>query len=195
MRPAFADPVLESQRTFRIVLDAVAHPGRIFRAPDGIHPPAPLHPAAAALALTLLDFESPLWVDVTVGAEARDWLRFHTGAPIVEQPGEAAFALVADADRLPPLDAFSRGTDERPERSATLIVQVDNLRPHEGHRLTGPGIAGEIRLGVRGLPATFWDALRENHAQFPRGVDVLLTAGGSLAALPRTTRVDHPVEV
>jgi alpha-D-ribose 1-methylphosphonate 5-triphosphate synthase subunit PhnH len=190
MRPGFADPVQQSQRTFRIVLDAVAHPGRVFALTDRIEPPAPLHTAAAALALTLLDFETPLWVDLTVGADARDWLRFHTGAPIVERPRDAGFALVADSGRLPALDVFSRGTDERPERSATLIVQVADLRPHEGHRLTGPGIAGEARLAVRGLPATFWDALRDNHAQFPRGVDVLLTAGPRLAALARTTRVD-----
>ena len=189
MRPAFADPVLDSQRIFRLVLDAVAHPGRIFRVPEGMDPPAPLHPAAAAIALTLLDYETPLWADVSIGAEARDWLRFHSGAPIVERAGDAVFALVADPDRLPLLEAFAQGTDERPEQSATLIVQVGNLRPHEGHRLTGPGIPGEVRLAVRGLPGAFWDALRDNHARFPRGVDVLLTAGACLAALPRTTRV------
>jgi alpha-D-ribose 1-methylphosphonate 5-triphosphate synthase subunit PhnH len=181
--------VAESQRTFRVVLDAVANPGRIFQLVERIDPPLPLHTAAAAIALTLVDFETPLWVDVSVGAEARDWLRFHTGASIVEHARDASFALVVDPDRLPLFDAFALGSDERPERSATLIVQVEDLRPHEGRRLAGPGIAGETRLAVRGLPAAFWEALHENHARFPRGVDVLLTAGPRLAALPRTTRV------
>ena len=189
MRPGFAEPVLQSQRTFRTVLDAVAHPGRVVVIEDRIEPPPPLHAAAAAVALALVDFETPLWVDGTVDADARDWLRFHTGAPIVDRPAAAVFALVADSARLPALEAFARGSDERPEHSATLIVQVDDLRPHEGHRLTGPGIAGEARLFVEGVPAAFWDALRENHAQSPRGVDVLLAAGPRLAALPRTTRV------
>jgi alpha-D-ribose 1-methylphosphonate 5-triphosphate synthase subunit PhnH len=189
MRPGFADPVLESQRTFRIVLDAVAHPGRIFDLARGPEPPAPLHPAAAAVALTLVDFETPLWVDLTVGAEARDWLRFHTGAAIVDRPGDAIFAFVADAERPPVFEAFALGSDERPERSATVIVQVEDLRAREGRRLTGPGIAGETQLAVRGVPAAFWEAMRENHARFPRGVDVLLSAGTRLAALPRTTRV------
>jgi alpha-D-ribose 1-methylphosphonate 5-triphosphate synthase subunit PhnH len=42
---------------------------------------------------------------------------------------------------------------------------------------------------VRGLPDGFWRALRENNDRFPRGVDVLLTAGRHLVALPRTTRI------
>jgi alpha-D-ribose 1-methylphosphonate 5-triphosphate synthase subunit PhnH len=196
MRPGFADPVRESQRAFRVVLDAVAHPGRIVELSDGMDPPPTLHPATAAVALTLVDFETPLWVDHAVGAEARHWLRFHTGAPIVERPTDAAFAVVADAARVPPLDAFPRGTDERPERSATLIVQVDDLVSDEGchardaYRLTGPGIAVQRRLHVPGLPDAFRAALRANHAEFPRGVDVLLTAGTRLAALPRTTCVE-----
>jgi len=191
MRAGFAEPVLQSQRTFRSVLDAVAHPGRVVDIDDRIEPPRPLHAAAAAIALTLVDFETPLWLDGSVAADARDWLRFHTGAVIVDRPAAAAFALVADPARLPVLHSFARGSDERPEHSATLIIQVDGLRSHEGYRLTGPGIAGEARLGVAGMPEAFWDALSENHAQFPRGVDVLLTAGASLAALPRTTRVDR----
>ncbi len=59
-----------------------------------------------------------------------------------------------------------------------------------GHRLTGPGIAGESSLGAEGLPEQFWAMLLKNHAMFPRGVDVLLAAGMLVAALPRTTRVE-----
>jgi alpha-D-ribose 1-methylphosphonate 5-triphosphate synthase subunit PhnH len=191
MRAGFADPVLEGQQAFRAVLGAVAHPGRIFTLGAHLVPPPRLHPAAAAVALSLLDFESPLWVDVSIGAEARDWLAFYTGAPFVERAAAAAFALVADPERLPVLEAFDMGTDERPDRSATLVIQAAGLQAGVGPRLTGPGIAGEARLAVRGLPDAFWGALRENHGRFPRGVDVLLTAGTRLVALPRTTRVDR----
>jgi alpha-D-ribose 1-methylphosphonate 5-triphosphate synthase subunit PhnH len=190
MRAGFADPVHESQRTFRGVLDAMAHPGRIVTIDTALVPPAPLHASTAALALTLLDFETALWVDIMVSSEARDWLRFHAGVAIVNDPAQASFAIVADARQLPSLDAFSLGTDERPERSTTVVVQVDGLEPRDGHRLTGPGIADEAWLTVRGVPQTFWRALRDNHGRFPRGVDVLLTAGDRLAALPRTTLVE-----
>ena len=86
MRAGFADPILDSQQTFRSVLAAVAHPGRVVEIGGALAPPHPLHPAAAAFALALVDFETPLWTDRSLGTEAREWLLFHTGAPIVERP-------------------------------------------------------------------------------------------------------------
>jgi alpha-D-ribose 1-methylphosphonate 5-triphosphate synthase subunit PhnH len=40
---------------------------------------------------------------------------------------------------------------------------------------------------VEGLAPAFWQALRRNHAMFPRGVDLILVAGTEILALPRTT--------
>ena len=190
MLPAFADPVLDCQRTFRAVLDATAHPGRGVDVDAALAAPPPLGAAAAAVALTLFDFDTPVWLDPGVEVEAREWLTFHTGAPIVDDPGRAAFALVVDPVRLPALDAFDRGTDERPERSTTLVMQVEVLESGGGRRLTGPGIVDAAHLVARGVPDSVWNALRENHALFPRGVDVIFTAGARLAAVPRTTRVE-----
>jgi alpha-D-ribose 1-methylphosphonate 5-triphosphate synthase subunit PhnH len=190
MHAGFPDPVLDAQHTFRAVLTAMAHPGRVVEVGRALEPPAPLHPAAAAFALALVDFETPLWADRSLGADARAWLAFHTGAPLVERPAEARFALAIDVACLPPLSVFDRGTDERPERSATLVLQVEAIRAGGGRRLTGPGIEGHAALDAAGLPPTFWDDLRDNHAGFPRGVDIVLTAGLRLAALPRTTRVE-----
>jgi alpha-D-ribose 1-methylphosphonate 5-triphosphate synthase subunit PhnH len=190
MQPGYADPVIDSQGTFRAVLDAVAHPGRIVTAGATLTPPPPLAPAAAATALTLFDFETPVWVDTTIGDEAREWLAFHTGAPLVDDVARAGFAIVADMRQLPALEAFDRGTDEYPERSATLVLQVEGLETGVGVRLTGPGILDETFLLARRIPDGLWKSLRENHTLFPRGVDVLLVAGTRLVALPRTTRVD-----
>lgn len=187
----FADPVLDSQRAFRAVLDALAHPGRVVTLDRPDAPPPPLGPASAAVCLTLLDFETPVWLDtVAATAPAREYLRFHCGVPIVEASADARFALIANPAGMPPLNAFDAGTDERPDGSATLIVQVDGLVSGTGQQLSGPGIDGEARLGVEGLPHGFWDLVRANSARFPRGIDLLLCAGGRLAALPRTTHVE-----
>jgi alpha-D-ribose 1-methylphosphonate 5-triphosphate synthase subunit PhnH len=187
----FADPVLDSQRAFRSVLDALAHPGRIATLSGPAAAPPPLGPASAAVCLTLLDFETPLWLDAhAASAQAREYLRFHCGVPLVDAPRDARFALIADPAAMPPLDAFDAGSDERPDRSATLIIQVGALHGSRGRRLIGPGVDGEARLGVQGVPRGFWDAVRANAARFPRGVDLLLCAGHQLAALPRTTRVE-----
>jgi alpha-D-ribose 1-methylphosphonate 5-triphosphate synthase subunit PhnH len=189
VQAGFDDPVLDSQRTFRGVLDAMAHPGRVVLLPPLVAPP-PLGAAAAAVCLTLLDFDTPLWLDhAAASPDVVGHLRFHCGMPRVGSPGAARFALIADARRFPSLDLFEPGTDERPDLSATLIVLVDELRAARGQRLTGPGIDGETRLEVLGAPA-LWDAAQANAARFPRGVDFVLCAGDCLAALPRTTRVE-----
>jgi alpha-D-ribose 1-methylphosphonate 5-triphosphate synthase subunit PhnH len=91
---------------------------------------------------------------------------------------------------MPRLDAFSQGTDERPEGSATLVLQVAALNAGRGVRLTGPGIARDVRLDVAGLPAWFWNDWHANHGRAPRGVDVVLSAGTVIAALPRTVQVE-----
>jgi alpha-D-ribose 1-methylphosphonate 5-triphosphate synthase subunit PhnH len=110
---------------------------------------------------------------------------------LVGDPRLARFALIAKAEVMPELSRFDRGTDESPDRSATLVVQVSALTAGQGRRLSGPGIDGETLLEVAGLPSRFWSWRRENHALFPRGVDLLLTAGRHLTALPRTTRTEN----
>lgn len=191
MLPGLVDPTLDSQRIFRSALEAISHPGRIVDVMAAIHAPAPLHPAAACVCLALLDFDTPLWLD-DPGArpEVVEWLKFHCGVPIVDRPDAARFALIADPEHMPPLRAFDAGVAEYPERSATLIIQVHTLIGGTGRRLTGPGIAGEARLEVAGAPEAFWRWVADNHARFPCGVDVFMSAGQVVTALPRTTRVE-----
>jgi alpha-D-ribose 1-methylphosphonate 5-triphosphate synthase subunit PhnH len=190
MHAGFADPVLDAQRAFRSVLEAMAHPGRVAVMPE-VEAPPPLGMAAAAACLTLLDHDTPLWVDAAGATpEVLAWLRFHCGVPVVDRPGGARFALVVDAASLDGLDVFDAGSDERPDLSATVFLQVHELVAGTGFRLRGPGIDGESRLDVLGAPGGVGATLRANAARFPRGVDLVLCAAHRLAALPRTTHVE-----
>jgi alpha-D-ribose 1-methylphosphonate 5-triphosphate synthase subunit PhnH len=184
----FADPALGAQATFRCLLEAIAHPGRIVMVPDRLPtPPAPLLAPAYAAALTLLDFETPLWVDPSLATPAvLDSLRLQCGCPIAGQ-ANARFALLAGPGA--PLAAFDQGTPEYPDRSATLIWQVDQLSGDRGARLTGPGIRTSTRLHVEGLPADFWPLWGMSHTQFPLGVDVVFVTTDRIAALPRSVEV------
>ena len=193
LAPGFADPVFDSQRRFRALLHAMAHPGSVVTLPRQTEAPAPLAPATAALCLTLVDFETPLWLDDAVAAEgaASDYLRFHCGCPPAQEPASARFAVIGAPDLMPSLTAFDPGVDEYPDRSATLILQVAELAEGRGRHLTGPGIEREARLQVDGLPDGFWREWRDNNALYPLGVDVVFAAETRIAALPRSTRVEE----
>lgn len=185
LTPGFADPVLDAQASFRAILEAMSRPGRIQRMAARIAPPAPLCTAAGAALLSLADADTPLWLDA--GDAVAEWLRFHCGAPITADIGAARFALACAA--APKLATLDIGTDEDPQLGATLILQVSGLVAGEGWRLTGPGIQHEHRLRVLGAPADFTAAWVRNQALFPRGIDVLLCAGDSIAALPRSVMI------
>jgi alpha-D-ribose 1-methylphosphonate 5-triphosphate synthase subunit PhnH len=44
-------------------------------------------------------------------------------------------------------------------------------------------------LHAEGVPLSFWEAMAENHAQFPLGVDVIFVSPDAIAALPRSTAI------
>lgn len=188
----FADPVLESQASFRELLEAMARPGRIGELRTRIVPPRGLSPAQATLILTLADFAAPVLLAPGTDAlgEAAAFVRFHAGAPVTDDPAEALFVLASSFDALGRLSSYRQGTDEAPEGSATLIVEVAGLGAGCKLRLTGPGIERHADLAVEGLGADTVDQLADNRARFPRGIDMILTCGTRIAGLPRTTRVE-----
>jgi alpha-D-ribose 1-methylphosphonate 5-triphosphate synthase subunit PhnH len=188
LAPGFADPPLGAQATFRRLLDAMARPG-IVVVLDAPPAPAPLAPAAGAIALTLCDADTAVWLDPALTTpEVVAWLRLHTGCRIVEAPEDASFAFAAEPAALP-LDRLSTGSDEFPDRSATAVLQIARLDEGVPLRLTGPGIETEATLRAEGLPKGFVAWRTRNRTTYPRGVDVVLVAGAALAALPRSTSV------
>jgi alpha-D-ribose 1-methylphosphonate 5-triphosphate synthase subunit PhnH len=191
LAPGFHDPQLDAQRVFRQLLQAMARPGQIVpidRLPEA---PKPLSGGAAALSLTLFDLDTPIWLDEAFRTVAGDYLAFHTGAPVTQDIGEAAFVLVADGRHLPDLTKVALGDPEYPERAATIIVQVEQMRIDAGHRLRGPGILGHVDISVDGLTPKFWTELRKNHRRFPLGFDAVLVAGDMVLAMPRTVVLDE----
>jgi len=189
--PGFADKVLSAQSTFRSVMDAMARPGAVQRIVPMAGTAGPMMRGTAAIALTLFDHDTPLWLDPRM-AECTDvlkWLKFHTGAPVIQDSSIAAFALISDGVLLPPLDRFALGTNEYPDRSTTVIVQVESLDSGRNFELRGPGIDGVATLEASIKPFDLFEQLRFNEALFPRGIDVILVADDAVVAIPRTTRV------
>jgi alpha-D-ribose 1-methylphosphonate 5-triphosphate synthase subunit PhnH len=188
----FAHQVFDAQASFRAIMDAMANPGRITSLPVTPDAPTSLAPALAAAALTLIDQDTPVFLDRRFAGdrEVAACLCFHSGCRFVDDPAWAAFALIGDPENAPDLGSFAQGTLEYPDRSTTLLLQVERLDGEGTLRLSGPGIAGTRNLGAETLPATFREQLAANRDRFPQGVDLLLCCGDRLAGLPRSTRVE-----
>jgi alpha-D-ribose 1-methylphosphonate 5-triphosphate synthase subunit PhnH len=179
----FADPARDAARAFREVLEATARPGRVRRL-AGAEPPQPMPVSAGIVLLTLVDRTTPLHLTASWDTPAvRDWLTFHTGAPLVA-PASAVFAAGPWAEVTAPAD-YPIGTSEYPDRSTTLVAGVPALGGTT-HRLIGPGIETDARLGLPGM-----QVFQANRGRFPLGLDVILCADDRIVAIPRTTRIEE----
>jgi alpha-D-ribose 1-methylphosphonate 5-triphosphate synthase subunit PhnH len=187
----FADKVLSAQTIFRSVMDAMARPGSVQRVAAASGAPAAVMRGTAAIALTLFDHDTPVWLDPLLSetSDVAKWLKFHTSAPVIADPSVCSFAVVGDARALPALDRFAFGTSEYPDRSTTVILQVESLTQGPAFELRGPGIDGTAELRATLQPADLFERLAINAALFPRGIDLVLVADDAVVAIPRTTRL------
>ncbi|MEF3131394.1 phosphonate C-P lyase system protein PhnH [Rhizobium sp. 268] len=186
----FADPVFHAQSVFKMLMDGMARPGMIQTVQPEAAPPAPLGSAAGAIALTLCDHDTPVWLSQGLAKSAvPDWLGFHTGAPLTTEKAEARFAFTEAGTTLCPFSLFASGTQEYPDRSTTLVIELSALEGGRRLALMGPGIQSVTEIAPVGLPETFLRLWTENRGLFPRGIDIVLTSGNRLLCLPRTTKI------
>jgi len=183
------NPAYDNQKIFRAILQTMSRPGTITRLGNLPTPPAGLHPAAAAVCLTLLDLDTPLWMGACPAKDILTYLRFQCGCPVSVKQDEADFGLILDGTDLPELDRFHPGDIEYPDRSATLIIQVKSFSQGQRLNLSGPGINGKTILQGDGLAAEFRQAMIKNNRRFPLGYDVILTTETEIVSLPRTVQV------
>ena len=184
----FAQPVYDSQAVFRLMMDGMARPGTVKTVTTDVGAPAPLGLAAGAIALALCDHDTPVWLSAALQKSAvPGWVSFHSGATITREKAEARFAFIEAGTALPSFGLFASGTQEYPDRSATLVIAVERLgKGADALVLEGPGIRGRRALSAAPLPADLPVRLLANRALFPLGVDLVLVAPGAVAGLPRS---------
>lgn len=186
----FAEPVHHAQSVFRMMMDCLSRPGTVQSIVPEIEPPRPLAVAAGAIALTLLDHDTPVWLTPGLAKSAvAEWIGFHTGAPLTREKSEARFAFAEAGAPLSSFGLFATGTQEYPDRSTTIVLEVASLDKGAPLTLSGPGIRESATIAPQGLPDMFLRQWADNRALFPRGVDVLLTAGRQMLGLPRTCKI------
>lgn len=182
MRALGLDPIHDTRRTFRALLDATARPGTVT--------PAPTEPADHAVLATLVDHEVGLHTEDDRLREA-----LATAGRLTPAPFETADLIHVHGGTDGRIGEAARGTLKEPGEGATVVVRVDGLAAGAGDEpadgvvtvaVTGPGVDGERRLRVAGLPAAEIEAVAAATDGFPRGIELVLAAPERIAALPRS---------
>ncbi|MBB3178164.1 phosphonate C-P lyase system protein PhnH [Variovorax sp. Sphag1AA] len=200
---AWEHPVHGAQQTFRVLLAAMSHPGRVYSLPPaaiaGVQPPSvsdghAMSIAATVSLLTLLDAESSVHFAGPQDASAlAGYFRFHCGVRTVSlDQSQFAYGRGSHVDGES-CERMQQGSDTAPQDGATLVLDVDGLAMHaqKGEvqvlRARGPGVQTQSVLSVRGSLPALWRWRAQQGDAFPRGIDLLLCSGDHVAAIPRST--------
>ena len=178
------DPVWQpesQQGYFRLLLDAMSYPGRCLE--------VTVFPKDESMMMTvlatLLDNEVSL-SDPHALLQERDWSMLQVKPESSEQADYILCKAATSPDFEPKL-----GTLPSPEQSATIVLLVDKLGEGEQKlKLSGPGIKESETLAIKGLHSDWLSNREKWNSSFPLGVDYILLDDQSLAALPRTTKVE-----
>ena len=137
LRGGYTNLPIQSSLNFREIMMTMAKPGEI-RTLTGGFGPEPLSISTSNIILTLCDPETKISLMGKYDREyVRDWIVFHTNATFA-LPAEADFVIGTWND-IKPLSQFKCGSEEYPDRSATIILETEKLE-NLGVNLRGPGI-------------------------------------------------------
>jgi len=188
MRALGIDPVHDTRETFRALCDALSRPGTVQRAPAA--------PADHAVLATLLDHEVTTH---TTDERLRDTLSSQ-GRLSASDPEHAD---IVHTHGEPDWDVrdLARGSLLEPSDGATAIYRVETLSSEPPAEptgqsedvvdvcLSGPGVPGTRTVQI-GLRSAELERIREAQSTYPRGVDVIFTAGDQIATVPRSATVE-----
>ena len=155
------DIVFDSQKIFRLILEAMSYPGRIVsikECADKLHGEnSPL----LAVAMTLLDNETSFCAEQPLSDE----IAMLTSAKAAD-PKTADYIFVCGREYLPEaIEKAKCGTPADPHKSATVVAQDTDLLE----------LAKEA-IALRGA---------QNH-EYPQGIDIIsVSKAGELLAFPR----------
>jgi alpha-D-ribose 1-methylphosphonate 5-triphosphate synthase subunit PhnH len=140
----------------------------------------PLALAGPGTRVAVLDDNRDTWEELLAQA---------TGATAA-QPPDADVVVALRAPLPDELIALRRGSPLAPGLAARLAVACHGIagaRPALDVGLSGPGVDGERRVGLDGLPSEVVEVLTEVNAGFPgAGVDTwLVAADGAIVGIPR----------
>lgn len=180
--------VHNTQKHYRELVDLFSRPGEVRISTFDIPNFTNFSDAVLATVLTLFDNEITFYTQ-----DQKDAGEFQTltGGQCVTNPTDAGYIVVkAHALMEDLLKMLKVGTLGSPEKSATLIVEVDSIGEGQKFSLKGPGIKTVNEIEMTLDPK--WMEMRTTLcSEFPLGIDlILIDRHNQLTVIPRTTKVE-----
>jgi alpha-D-ribose 1-methylphosphonate 5-triphosphate synthase subunit PhnH len=177
------DIVFDSQKIFRLILEAMSNPARIVNIKEYADKLYGDYPALLAVALTLLDNEVSF--NTCENRQLSDEIISLTLSRR-EKVDSADFIFICDSKDIENVIENAKcGTLADPHKSAAVIIQDDG-EPAYWLKFSGPGINGhtEIKAAQTVKEAV---ALRDaQNYEYPQGIDLIFaSSSGELFAIPR----------
>ena len=186
------DLVYDIQAVYRKVLNAMARPGKIENISsqcNKIEYNFNCYKSTNIVLLTLLDAEVSFCFNNNINLDDVEMINQITYSKS-KSADEADFIIITkDCDDIYEIMNKAKiGELRNPHRSATVIIEVDEMNNNEGIVLVGPGIKTTQKLKISN--DDLWKEIREKkNKEFPLGIDIILTdEKGNIACIPRTTK-------
>jgi len=196
------DIICDSQKIFRTLLDAFAHPGKVVKISDlKIVPPIGISKASAGVLFTLLDFEVGFAVSTSNKKQKEkieEYFIINTGSRLKNL--ESADFILALRE-LPQLERIKKGSLEYPDQGATVIRVIEEIGENLKRdslilTLTGPGINGKKTVSLRRVKKEEIMKIVKVNEEFPLRIDFLFVdKKDKFFALPRSTKIVEVKEV
>jgi len=181
---------LITQKTFRTLLQAMSHPGRVYSLSRE------LESGLILVLQALLDHE----VAFAISGHQKEALEYKIIQATGSRPealGRADFIIIPSGDSDGAILHAKRGSLEYPDTGATVIYIVKFLNDMDKDNgkpialLRGPGIKDEIAISMHGLGKNELSHIKEINSEFPLGIDCIFIDGANrIMCIPRSTRIE-----
>ena len=184
-----AQSCIDNHACFRLLLQAMSRPGKIFEMPDAVG--TTFVTSLLRLLDSILDQPSSCHL-INNNPELEHKIKKRTGAQFTDaQSADFILALTGSSQRKTLV--AKRGQNDFPNDGATILFGVERLEEGtetSGIKLTGPGIKEAIYPQINGLNDEELKQLQTVNVDFPLGVDsIFLDQNSRLMCIPRSTRL------
>lgn len=195
---------LLTQNTYRIILQSMCHPGKIYQLSGG-----KIYGQSSADAqidsgevdglmsvfLTLLDHEVTFFL-LANGANSIEAKIFELTRSTVSNIESADFIIIPDGKSGGELLKAKRGSLDYPDDGATVMYLIDSLRDSSNEKnhilLKGPGIKDRLEISVSGQLKDEFLCIKEANAEFPLGIDsIFIDKSDRIMCIPRSTMIEE----